>query len=347
MATKEDSSNPLDTSRDELAILEIQRIDGVLDECIWNVEALSLLPAIMADLDRLSPALGPTLVESLRGHHLLEKRLNAYRLEREEGQGMPAGLEQSFCCYLRTILRHLRACPTVCQELRAKATAGQYQKMAEGLKELRGLLMEKMLMGPVEVEERSCYLKELSIRHCKNMELVSKLEQEVVEANKEKNADIAKRDKLIRRLKVSMHLTKKASDEDLHSMEHGVEEQKRSDRVASEARRAEMQQEVTKLEAQLKSLAIENRDSEAVLRKRKTRVETEIYNWIQKYDADMAEKQAEMEELSKLYPQEQEEMCKLEERHDRTEQEQIQLMQEMQLALEQKQEEEPELVVDE
>ncbi|XP_064156343.1 dynein regulatory complex protein 10-like [Anguilla rostrata] len=347
MGSKEESSTHLDSSRDELAALEIQRVDGVLEDCIWNVEALSLLPAIMADLDRLSVVLGPTLVGALKEHHLLGERLEAHRLERAEGQGMPPGLEQSFCCCLRTVLRHLRARPAVCRELRAKATAGQYRKMAEGLKELQGLLMEKMLMGPTEVRERSRYLKELSVRHRKNTELVSKLEQEVEEATEEKNADIAKRDKLIRRLKVSMHLTKKASDEVLDGMEHEVEEHKRVDRTASEARRAEKQQEADKLQAQLKSLAIENRDSETALRKKKARVETEIENWIQKYDVDMAEKQAELEELSRLHEREQEEVPKLEELCNRMEEERSRTKEQRRQSLERKQEEEAEVIVDE
>ncbi|XP_061115048.1 dynein regulatory complex protein 10-like [Conger conger] len=289
----------------------------------------------MADLDRLSLVLGPTLVGALKEHYFLGEQLDAHRLEQAEGQGMPAELEQSFGCCLWTILRHLRARPAVCRELRAKATAGQYSKMAEGLKELQGLLMQKMLMGPAEVRERNRHLKELSIRHRKNMEMVTKLEHEVEEATKQN--DIAKQDKLIRRLKVSMHLTMKESDEVLDSMEHEVEEQKRADRTASEARCNEMQQEADKLQVQLKSLAIENRESETSLRKKKARVETEIENWIQKYDADMAEKQAELEELSRLHAQEQEEVLRLEELCGRMES----------WRLEQKQDEEPEVIVDE
>jgi len=41
-----------------------------------------------------------------------------------------------------------------------------------------------------------------------------------------------------------------------------------------------------------------HRDEELVLRKRKYKIESEVENWIHKYDAEMEEKQTELDEIT-------------------------------------------------
>lgn len=47
---------------------------------------------------------------------------------------------------------------------------------------------------------------------------------------------------------------------------------------------------------------------------RKWKIETEVENWIQKYDADMGEKQDEYEEIDAVYTEEKKQLNELEER---------------------------------
>ncbi|XP_036388777.1 dynein regulatory complex protein 10-like [Megalops cyprinoides] len=342
MASKEDTAKVLDDSRDEQAFFEIQRIDGVLDECIWKVETASLFPALLANLDRLSPVIGNQLVGPVREHHLLAERLATHKQEGEEGKVELAGLKEAFRSSLRLMFQHLREHPTVCKQLKREASAGQCQQLAAGLKELKALLMDKMITGPAEARERSRYVQELFFKHRKNMVVVEALEEEVDAANKDKDAMIAKKDEQIRKLKVSMHQVKQASESTLAGLREGVDKLKQSDRNVSHERRDRMQEQANQLRAQLKKLTTENRESETSLRKRKNRLETEIENWIQKYDTDIGEKQAELEELSKLYQQEQEEVQKLGQYTTRMERDYQRIMQERQLAAEQNQKEEQE-----
>ncbi|MGH0183818.1 UNVERIFIED_CONTAM: hypothetical protein FKN15_012675 [Acipenser sinensis] len=78
---------------------------------------------------------------------------------------------------------------------------------------------------------------------------------------------------------------------------------------------------------------------------RKYKVETEIENWIQKYDADMGEKQVELEQLHAVYTEEQGELKELEEHFAVLDQEYSQIMEERHLAREKKEQEERELVL--
>ena len=58
----------------------------------------------------------------------------------------------------------------------------------------------------------------------------------------------------------------------------------------------------------------EHRDSEANLRRRKWKLETEVENWIHKYDSDMGERQTDFEEVDSVYTEERKQLVELEER---------------------------------
>ncbi|KAG7481077.1 hypothetical protein MATL_G00062950 [Megalops atlanticus] len=353
METEQDSSKAMGLYESKLVTLDIQRNIKVLDECIWKVETVFLLPALLANLDRLSAGRGGELVKVLQEHRLLEEKLATQQQTCLEGKGEEemnqlAGLEQAFCGSLRNVLRELRAHPAVCQGLSDGGTDEEYQRLVEGLKELQGLLMEKLLPGSAEEQaeqERSHYMQELSLRHRNNMEMVSKLEEEVAAATKDKDAEISKRNEQIRKLKSSLMQMEKQSEEFVTRMQQDAEKQNLSDRKTSEGRCAHMQQEANQLHGQFNNLIAENREVEMTLRKKKSKVETEIENWVQKYDTDMEEKQTELEELSTFYTQETEELQDLEEHYAVLELEYNQIMEERRLAQEQREEEERELVI--
>jgi hypothetical protein len=44
-----------------------------------------------------------------------------------------------------------------------------------------------------------------------------------------------------------------------------------------------------------------HREEELVLRKRKYKIESEVENWIHKYDAEMEEKQTELDEITVVF----------------------------------------------
>lgn len=59
-----------------------------------------------------------------------------------------------------------------------------------------------------------------------------------------------------------------------------------------------LKQEISSLKAQLDELVTRDGEEEANLRKRKFKIESEVENWIHKYDQDMDEKQTELEDIT-------------------------------------------------
>ncbi|KAK2504527.1 hypothetical protein MC885_007318 [Smutsia gigantea] len=100
-----------------------------------------------------------------------------------------------------------------------------------------------------------------------------------------------KENSVIQELKNHLHQVLKFSENSLLRTKQEAKRQQKADFQASQARVAKIQQEVQLLRSQFHSLVMENWEAEQALRKKKYKVETEVENWIQKYDTEMGEKQ--------------------------------------------------------
>ncbi|KAK1156643.1 dynein regulatory complex protein 10 isoform X1 [Acipenser oxyrinchus oxyrinchus] len=342
-----DSLKILDPASKKLSCLEAQRIASVLEECIRKAELSTLLPYCLHSLDRFGVVLGAELTGALQEHRRLGDNLQTL-LERQEPRwGEMGALQQAIRSSLRNVLRLFQANPVACQTLRAEKgkcdPAGQ--ELVRGLTELRGIVFDKLLTGPAEDCERARYVQEVALQHHKNMVVVSALEADVEATIQDRDTEISKKNEMIRQLKSSLHQTEKLSDDFLKKTGQESDKQLQSDQKASEVKCGKLQQEITQLRSQLNNLITENCESELALRKRKYKVETEIENWIQKYDADMGEKQVELEQLHAVYTEEQGELKELEEHFAVLDQEYSQIMEERHLAQVKKEQEERELIL--
>lgn len=68
---------------------------------------------------------------------------------------------------------------------------------------------------------------------------------------------------------------------------------------ASEVRREELTEEAERVENQYNSLLEDHLVSEKNLRTKRYKVETQLASWLTKYDTDIGERHAELEELTK------------------------------------------------
>ncbi|XP_030648166.1 dynein regulatory complex protein 10 [Chanos chanos] len=329
-------------SRRKLVSLETQRIAGVLDECIQKVEVVSMLSGAQADPGHLSESLGQGLIQALLEYQHQGQSLQAV----SQDMTMHAQAAKTVRSSLLNVLRHVRVCPAAGKALRGIGQnsvegAGSRRLVAE-LQELRSVLLERLLTTPGEEREQARLLQETTLRHQSNLEQVATLEQEVSAAMKDRDEEISKKNDVIISLKKSLYHQEKSCEDFRENMTQNAKKQIQSDQKTSETKQSRMQQEASQLRVQLNNLITENREVEMALRKRKYKVETEIENWIQKYDADMGEKQAELEDLTQVYEEEKAELQELQEHYAVLELEYSQIMEERRIAQERKEEEERE-----
>ncbi|KAL7838868.1 hypothetical protein AOLI_G00272720 [Acnodon oligacanthus] len=159
---------------------------------------------------------------------------------------------------------------------------------------------------------------------------------------KDRDEEISRQNEAIRRLKGSLYQKDKSSEDFVARTQKDAQRQNESDQKTSEGKQTRLQQEASQLRVQLNNLITEHKEAELALRKKKYKLETEIENWIQKYDTDMGEKQTELEEMTAIYEEEKAELRELQEHFAVLELEYSQIMEERRIAQEQREEEERE-----
>ncbi|XP_009278389.2 PREDICTED: IQ domain-containing protein D [Aptenodytes forsteri] len=305
--------------------IETERIITVLDETIAKLELSSLIPCIINSLDRFADMLGPEITNSLIEHQKLSNEMEHLLASSEEGDTMRAEeqrgclclLEQRLKCSVRNVLRLLLANPSLCQALKYKAWARESpaEVFIKAFGEFRNFMLETLLTSPVEEEEKIQFMEDISLQIKKNTEAITALQAELAAAIRTQEEEIHMKDNVIKDLKNGMQDLTTDCKTGIQQIKQEGEKQREEELQASQARCARLQQDIQQLGAQLNALVLEHRASELALRKRKCRVEMEIVNWIQKYDTDMGEKQAEYEEVDAAYTEEKAQLSLLMEKH--------------------------------
>ncbi|XP_040433010.1 dynein regulatory complex protein 10 [Cygnus olor] len=326
--------------------IETERVVSVLDETIAKLELSSLIPRIIDSLDRFSALLGPEITNNLIEHQKLSSKMEHLLASAEEEDTMKAEeqrvslclLEQQLKCSVRNILRLLLASPSLCKAL--KYEAGPREPSAEvfikAFREFRNFMCERLLTSPTEEEETVQFMEDVSLRIKKNTETITASQAKLVAAICTRDEEVQKKDDMIKDLKKSMQDLAEDCKTNILQVKWEGEKQQKEELRASRARCASLQQDVQQLGAQLNKLVLEHQASELALRKRKCRAETEILNWIQKYDTDMAEKQAEYEEVHAAYTKEKAQLSLLMEKHALLLQEYSQIEEERRICQEKK-----------
>ncbi|KAM8797692.1 dynein regulatory complex protein 10 isoform 2-T2 [Eudromia elegans] len=323
-AIRLDATRLLGPSRLKLDTHETQRIMSVLDETIVKLELGSLIPCIVDSLDRFADVLGPEITSDLMEHQELASKVEHLLASSQEGEPSPAEEQRESLCLLeqhlkssvRNILRFLLANPSLCQALPYELCARQSSAEAfiQTFREFRNFMHERLLTSPSEEKEKIQFMEDISLRIKRNTETLAALKAELAATIQSREEKIHRKEDRIKDLKTSLQDVANNYKISVLQITQEAENQQKEELRAWQARRARRREDIEQLRAQLGALVLEHRESELALRK-KCKVEMEIEKWIQKYDADMGEKQAEYEELDALYSEEKAEVSLLQEKH--------------------------------
>ncbi|XP_053341801.1 dynein regulatory complex protein 10 [Clarias gariepinus] len=332
-------------TRKKLVPPEVQCILTVLDECVHKIDVISVLPCELMHPRSIPEELGDTAVESLRNHLRLTRELCSLQdTDAAKDKSMASGVQDS----LRDFLRHLR--PHIGEESVKTALQGAgpiveedreaVQALQAGLQEFRDVLMERLMVSSREERERRRLGEDVRERQQRNVKLLNRVEQEVRAATKHRDDVIGKKEEAIRRIKVSLHQMEREWEEFVQSMQKKAEQQHQSDLRNSEVKQLRLREEANQLRAQLENLVAQNRERKTTLRTRNSKLETEIENWIQKYDTEMGGKQEKLERLTRAYEEERAELQQLQEHFSVLELEYSQIVEEQRRECERREEEE-------
>ncbi|KAL8621514.1 hypothetical protein ACOMHN_026186 [Nucella lapillus] len=247
----------------------------------------------------------------------------------------------------RNILRGFAVNPAILTLIKGEIgqRGPECQALLQQLQELRDILMNKLLTTPEEERERMTYLTEISKRERQNAIIISKLEADLKEKNDDKEEEIHKKNEIIKKLQAELHSIEKSSEDLIRRVRGEAEKQEAADEKNSEGKRQKLQSEVAQLRSQMQNATLEHRENEQELRRKKFKIETEVENWIQRYDQELGERQDEFEEIDAIYTEEKKQLQELEERFRTLEKEYVGIMDQRRLAREKREKAERELAM--
>nr|XP_020012509.1 IQ domain-containing protein D [Castor canadensis] len=333
---------PLAPSKSKLTTIEAKRIMSVLDEAIYKVELVTLMSYVESHPEALEGILQEDIMSVMKEHmdlcQVLLENVDALqeeemRLRQEEDaeerwyqdrhlsiqlhkanlQPLMQEVQDSSKNVLRVLICDPRA--TKLLQVQAPGRSAEAQHFLQSLTELRGYLFEKLLTNPMEMKEKAQFIQDITRRNKQNQELIDSLENEVTARLKNRDTEVEKENFVIQELKNHLHQVLKFSENSLLRTKQEAEKQQKVDFRASQARLAKIQQELLMLHSQYHNQVTENQEVEQALRKKKYKVETEIENWIQKYDTEMGEKQDEYEDLESIHKEEKLQLEELRQQH--------------------------------
>ncbi|XP_051888311.1 dynein regulatory complex protein 10 [Pristis pectinata] len=356
VGAKADALQVLEPFRRKLASIEAERIISVIEKTIENLERATLLPHIAYNLNRFGVAIGLELTCALREHVRLEQhlhfaisKLNEEESSEEKNQKHKVKskaerindvklLRHALGSSVKNILRLFQGNPSACQiiQMECKARKPPCVGLILALMKLKDFVFGRLLISPMEDKEKSQFVENIILQDRQNTEIIASLEAELAAAIQDKENEMLKKNEIIRKLKNNLLQLELFSEDYIRQIKQDAEKQQQADQKDSEGRVVKLQEEISQLRTQLNNLITEHRSSEQALRRRKFKTETEIENWIQKYDADIQEKQDEYEQFVKIHKDEGVLLFELEHKIELLESEYIQVVEDRKRRAEEK-----------
>ncbi|KFQ45612.1 IQ domain-containing protein D, partial [Nestor notabilis] len=288
---------------------ETERIMNVLDETAAKLEMSSLIPHVVDSLDRFADVLGPEITKNLLELQKLSMEMECLLASSEEETSTKAEeqwgrlcfLEQRLKCSVRNVLRLFLANPSLPQALKPKVGVGESpaEVFVKAFGVFRNFMLERLLTSPMEEKGKMQFVEDISLQIKQHAEAIAALQAKLAAAIQTREDEGIcyeipnQGTQRVCQLEEACHM-----EEVLRS--HGI---------------------VLGLRATLFSCSgyslpgFRCLQGTCLLFQRKCRLEVEIWNWVQKYDTDMAEKQAEYEEVGAAYAEEKAQLSLLTEKH--------------------------------
>ncbi|KAJ1547420.1 hypothetical protein HK096_003031, partial [Nowakowskiella sp. JEL0078] len=281
----------------KLTNVEAQRIMAVLQEAQRKVNLISLIPEHM---DRRVQSIFPfDTIAIMTEHKQLEHRYKSLIESREFDKSVTDHSEciKQLRTSTRSIYRHFLQNPNAMSKLRylkstKLAIVNQFEQL---LQEVKMLVYERLRTTVEEEKSKQDQLSVIIAKEQKTSNEVKALQEELEKAKRERSNEISKKNDIIRH---ELRDIKQQAEETTKRLETRSKQKEDMDLQQFKDKETTLRHEISNLKTQLQENTKKNREDEAQLRKKKFKIESEVENWIHKYDQDMEEKQTEIEDIT-------------------------------------------------
>jgi len=188
----------------------------------------------------------------------------------------------------------------------------QPKKLIKAFKDLREILYERFLTTAIEKKRHLKYINSVQKTNYIYQERCENLQEELQAATKTKIKTTADNEKLILRLKVSIHEVLEFHKNEIEGMNKELNKKKMTDLKAHMMKIAKLNEQLKHKKKNLATLTEKNRQKESTLKKRNFKVKSEIERLIDTYDEEMNQLQVQIDRISKDYKVEKQQLEEVE-----------------------------------
>ncbi|XP_076345665.1 dynein regulatory complex protein 10-like [Tachypleus tridentatus] len=157
------------------------------------------------------------------------------------------------------------------------------------------------------------YILKVQAVELKNADKIQKLEIELQDTRKKKDAKICEKVTMIHQLEEVIDQVESLAADKISQLQEDTANQIGYEQNICKGHITQHQEEINHLQTQLFQLCASNKEDESIMKKRKFKLEAELENWLAKYDEEIIEKQEELDNLSSAHEKELEQLQELEE----------------------------------
>jgi DNA repair exonuclease SbcCD ATPase subunit len=290
----------------KLTNVESQRIMAVLQEIQKKVQLIGMLPD--SSDKKISTVLTGDALTYIKEMSALELKYKTILETKPYDNQMQdlKDISKQIRLHTRSICRYFLGNSNAYMKLRylKSAKSPAVAQFEHRLQEVKTLIYDRLRTTVEEENQKQDQLSLIIAKEQKTSAEVKAQREELEKAKKERNAEINKKNEVIRKLKDELKEIKQQAEEATRKLESRSKQKEDMDIKASEQKEAELKSEIERLKAQLEDVNNQHREEEALARKKKFKIESEVENWIHKYDQDLEEKQNEIDDITALFLEE-------------------------------------------
>ncbi|TPX45617.1 hypothetical protein SeMB42_g01697 [Synchytrium endobioticum] len=191
----------------------------------------------------------------------------------------------------------------------------QGQRFLELLGEVRVALYERLRISADEEKTRAERLAALVAKEQKTAAEATQLTSELEAARVDREKQVKAKTEVVKKLKDELETLKAQNADTVKKLELKSRGRQQAELQNFAEKEVALKAEIETLSSRLDTTIKSNREEESNMRRRKFKIESEVENWIHKYDQDMEEKQNEYEELLAVFLEEKAQLDEISFRH--------------------------------
>ena len=295
-----------------LANVEAYRLSSVVDEALESLKFLSRLNReSLGTLSSQDPVFNNQFRAEQRYQKLVDESVRMDRRPKElDGAGVQLRMVTKDLC---RAIKTKQQLSNSANEVLPQNGSDRVQVLRDVLADLKKIVRVKLCTTVEQEETKNENIAALTMKAKDAQKDVEELEIQLRIERNRKEKNLSRFNDIITKLNAELADLKDKTEAGRKKLNKETEDSQNTNKQMHESHVKEYEERLEKLREAVANQQKEHSSAEDQARKTKLKLETEVVNWVKKYDTDMNEKQELIDTLNKQYDAEKAELRKLSE----------------------------------